>query len=42
MPEESKIERGYKITVFDIKSGDLVVEMSVDGAYFLPSVADEF
>jgi hypothetical protein len=28
--DDGKIERGYKITVFDIKSGDLVVEMSVD------------
>jgi hypothetical protein len=30
MPDDGKIERGYKITVFDIRSGDMVVEMSVD------------
>jgi hypothetical protein len=30
MPDDGKIERGYKITVFDIKSGDMVVEMSID------------
>ena len=30
MADDGKIERGYKITVFDIMSGDLVVEMLVD------------
>jgi hypothetical protein len=35
MADDSKIERGYKITVFDIQTGDLVIDMSLDD-----SVAD--
>lgn len=28
--DESKIESGYRITVFEIKSGEMIVDMSVE------------
>jgi hypothetical protein len=30
MADDGKIERGYKVTILDIKSGKMICEMSVE------------